>query len=1649
VPDSTSIFEDGTAGSVVAGQQEVALSREMSSIGIRGPPDLPGMRLVDPDFSNWQGQIIYVNFDGAQSVTYHGPVTVGPFDVPTVRASGELAGQEQTIVADVLVRLQETFAGSGILFTAEKPSTSRCYSTIYVGGDDSAFSQYGSFLGLAEKVDAGNADHGDEAIVFAAEVAAAYPGPDVYCTALARTIAHETGHLIGFCHVELRADVAVPLRDVALPVELTLGAGVTGTLDSTGDSDTYSVNVQAGEHLVVQLDGDNEYDDNEVYLRYGFVPTVTEYDAAGKEANRPDQYAEISGTQAGTYYVLVRCASDSYFSDAYTVRADTDATLPTLTLGTEVIGTLETTYDQHLYRAVPGPGEHLVVQLDGDNEYDDNEVYLRYGSVPTVTEYDAAGKEANRPDQYAEVSSTQAGTYYVLVRCASDSYFSDAYTVRADTLASVPLLPLPGQVTGTLDDDGDRAWYMLSVPAPEDIVLALTADSSYPQNRLYLRSSSLPTPDTYDYAALADGPNQFLMLSALPAGAYYVLIEALRVWPADNFTLSAETGMTLHSLQLGVPKAITLVGGSADCYYVDVPTDAVGGQLFVTLQKNDSWSGSLSVTPPGASSSGRTGSSDLLLQVPISTAGRYLVQLSGPQSKGAALAAATSLPELTLGDWTVGTILRTYGSAWYQLDVPASQTTLSVDVETLGLWSTLQVFQTTLDATPDWTATGCKMHLDIPNPPAGRYYIHLTDSAWITGPQSRDHMILVDTTGQPAPPEDHAPVITGLSTYTGGTGVSVTVIISGAWLSEDATVTLKRDGYPEVLAHYVLGTPDAHELTATFDLTSTSAGEWTLLVTDPDTQAAQAPQPFTVTSGGEARPWVEVIGRDTIRAGRESTCVLRYGNSGTVDANHVWLFVAMPTAIEYEIELPWQMSTPPAASPSVSDWGDPAKGTLMEILSLPANSFFEVPITLYAPDVTGEMAIAADISLDASQYFESLILGVPDDPLMFLGTEPLTADATSAAALADTIGLLPPAGHILFWDDYPGGFTNHVAKSIGGGRYIEMTSSGIHIGTLEGEYATPSQGPGKSGGYLGDVKPSWWNETDAQRVVQAAARIEELIDQGRLVSQYTQSICQNRFDRPTETKPGTINTNCVGLVWFLNPQFVLGARTAFSPESMYDELKGPGSWQKDAWVLPPNQRVSSPSKVANGDVVEKDGQIYHEGEEGYSRLRMTATKLLQFITSVSPEDKYGPAGYGAERWIAADGEIHYRTDFWNKEDAPANTQEVIIKDQLDSDLDWSTFAFTRTGFLRWDRPLDGGQYFNIDVDMRPDMNLIVNVEGTFNSETGEIQWVFRSLDPDTGTWPEDPTAGFLPPITSSGYEIGWVEYTVEQKPGLPTGTTISNQAWVKFDTNPYNPAPKAGPWVNTIDAGTPQSNVLPLAATSTSAAFLVSWTGQDDAGGSGIASYDIYVSTDGGGYTLWKDATAETSATYTGQAGHTYGIYSVACDHVGHQEQTPDTPDTTVIVLSPVYRFWKPADNTHFYTIKGSEKQKLIDNYSDVYTFEGPAYYAFTAGQQSAGTLPVYRFWKPSDNTHFYTIRESEKQKLIDNYSAIYTYEGPAFYAYATGQHPIDTLPVYRFWKWRGNTHFFTIKESEKDKLINLFPDVFTYENAVWYAYAV
>ena len=92
-------------------------------------------------------------------------------------------------------------------------------STIYVGGDDGAFSAYGDFHGLAEGVDRGNADPGDGAFVFTETIPSVARSANGYAMDLAPYVIHEAAHLLGFAHTEApgKATVLSPRRKLWMP----------------------------------------------------------------------------------------------------------------------------------------------------------------------------------------------------------------------------------------------------------------------------------------------------------------------------------------------------------------------------------------------------------------------------------------------------------------------------------------------------------------------------------------------------------------------------------------------------------------------------------------------------------------------------------------------------------------------------------------------------------------------------------------------------------------------------------------------------------------------------------------------------------------------------------------------------------------------------------------------------------------------------------------------------------------------------------------------------------------------------------------------------------------------------------------------------------------------------------------------------------------------------------------------------------------------------------------------------------------------------------------------------------------------------------------------------------------------------------------
>lgn len=296
------------------------------------------------------------------------------------------------------------------------------------------------------------------------------------------------------------------------------------------------------------------------------------------------------------------------------------------------------------------------------------------------------------------------------------------------------------------------------------------------------------------------------------------------------------------------------------------------------------------------------------------------------------------------------------------------------------------------------------------------------------------------------------------------------------------------------------------------------------------------------------------------------------------------------------------------------------------------------------------------------------------------------------------------------------------------------------------------------------------------------------------------------------------------------------------------------------------------------------------------------------VVASDPNDIVGPLGYGPQQFTAADHIFPYTIRFQNdplKASAPA--QEVFVTQQLDPNLDWTTFELGDVGFGALVISVPPGlkeyhtqvNYQNLDGSP-----LLVDFTGTLDLATGIVKWTFRSLDPESGRLPAGAFDGFLPVDDATGRGQGTIQYFVRPLAELATGDAIDASASIVFDLN----APiLTNVFTNKIDAAPPTSSVLPLPP-KVNNKFTVKWNGVDDPGGSGIATYDVYVSDNGSEFTLWQQAVSATLALFTDAVPlHTYRFYVVATDNAGHIENIPALTDAQTLIANA----WHNAENPY------------------------------------------------------------------------------------------------------------------------------------------
>lgn len=141
-----------------------------------------------------------------------------------------------------------------------------------------------------------------------------------------------------------------------------------------------------------------------------------------------------------------------------------------------------------------------------------------------------------------------------------------------------------------------------------------------------------------------------------------------------------------------------------------------------------------------------------------------------------------------------------------------------------------------------------------------------------------------------------------------------------------------------------------------------------------------------------------------------------------------------------------------------------------------------------------------------------------------------------------------------------------------------------------------------------------------------------------------------------------------------------------------------------------------------------------------------------------------------------------------------------------------------------------------------------------------------------------------------------------------------------------------------------------------------------------------------------------------------------------------------------VYRFWSPKHGSHFFTADVNERNAVAENWPGVWAYEKVAFGAYT--EQVPGTQPVYRFWSEVYKTHFYTISETEKNTILERWPNDWKLEGVAYWAYPASEEASWLHTVERYWSVMHGSHFFTIDAADKQAISQRWSNIWAAEGA-------
>ena len=361
-------------------------------------------------------------------------------------------------------------------------------------------------------------------------------------------------------------DFANGLTDTMRPFGVVaVGGTATGTLETAGDRDWFSVQLTAGTSYTVGLAGSSSgagtLSDPYLRVRNASGTLIAENNDIATSSNRDSQVI-FTATATGTYYVEAGAAGDTLLGtyrlsvgitnlapdDFANNLTDTSHPLGVLALGGSTTGRLESGADRDWFRIQLISGTTYTVNLTGQQAgggtLEDPYLRIHNSTGATVFENDDIVEGTNR-DSRITFTATTTGAYYVDAGSYNDEY-AGTYTVRlstatvtddyadslGDTGSPVGSLTVNSTATGNLESAADRDWFAVQLTAGITYSITLTgaqgAGGTLADPYLFLHDATgklvAENDDTVDGVNL----DSLITYSVNSTGTYYVEAAAYR-----------------------------------------------------------------------------------------------------------------------------------------------------------------------------------------------------------------------------------------------------------------------------------------------------------------------------------------------------------------------------------------------------------------------------------------------------------------------------------------------------------------------------------------------------------------------------------------------------------------------------------------------------------------------------------------------------------------------------------------------------------------------------------------------------------------------------------------------------------------------------------------------------------------------------------------------------------------------------------------------------------------------------------------------------------------------------------------------------------------------------------------------------------------